>query len=325
MITRRQVVLALGAGALMAPLGAFGQKPAGKVFIIGILAIEKWPPIDSFRQAMQKLGYLEGQNVRYEIRYAEGRNERFAELATDLVSLKVDAILTWGTPAVLAAKRATTTIPIVMGAIGDAVGARVVSSLARPGGNITGNNALQAELEAKRIELLKEIVPTISRVTVLWNSTNSYTAIALQHAQAAAPKLKVTLSKHDAHDPTTLDNSLARLLKERPDAVIVLSDTFLVSQRRRIAQFALKQKLPSVYNFVEHVEAGGLVAYTPDYHALFRRAADYVDKILKGAKPGDIPIEQPTKFELVVNLKTAKSIGVKIPPSVLLRVDRVIE
>ena len=314
-------VLALG--VLMGPL-AEAQAP-GKVVTIGILAIEAWPPIDSFRQGLQELGYVEGKNVRFEHRYAEGRNQRFPELAKDLVALKVDVILTWGTEAALAAKRATKTIPIVMGAIGDPIAPGVVSNLARPGGNITGLSSLAGELEGKRLDLLKEVVPTVSNVGVLVNPTNRYTGPALQHVRAAAEKLRASLTVHEAHDATTLDGVLDNLTRQRPHGLLVLADPFLVSQRRRIAQFTLKIGLPSVYTYREHADVGGLIAYTPSYHDLFRRAATYVDKILKGTRAGDLPIEQPTKFELVINLKTAKALGLTIPQSLLLRADQVLQ
>jgi putative ABC transport system substrate-binding protein len=321
---RRRFLLTSLAGALAAPLGA-GAQQAGKVVTVGILAIEPWPPIDSLRQGLSDLGYVEGQNIRFEYRYAEGRNERFAKLATDLVSLNVDVIVTWGTNAVLAAKGATKTIPIVMGAIGDPIAVGVVSNLARPGGNITGLSAITSELEGKRLELLREIAPGASRIGVLLNPANPFTAIALQHARLAAPKFKVSLNIQEARDAATLDGALEKLTRVHVDALVVVADPFFVTQRRRIAQFALANRLPSAFTFRQHVEAGGLLGYSPDYGDMFRRAATYVDKILKGAKPGDLPVEQPTKFELVINLKTAKALGLTIPPSVLLRADQVIE
>ena len=315
------VVLTL---SVLAPLVAEAQQ-TGKVVTVGILAIEAFPPIDSFRQRLRELGYIEDKNVRFEYRYAEGRNQRFRELAEDLVALKVDVILTWGTEAALEAKRATKTIPIVMGAMGDPVGQGVVSSLAHPGGNVTGLTSLSTELESKRLEILKEIVPNLSLVAVLSNPTNRYMATALHHTRVAADALKIVLNVHETHDAASLDNELDRVSRERPRALLVLADTFLEQQRRRIAQFALKAGLPSAYTYREHVEVGGLVSYAPSYHDLFRRAAVYVDKILKGAKPADLPVEQPIKFELVINLKTAKALGLTIPPSVLGRTDQVIE
>lgn len=321
---RRVFVRILAASLLAVPRSVAGQ-PTRKTVTIGVLAIEAWPPIESLKQGLRDLGYVEGQNIQFEYRYAEGRNERFGELAADLVALPVDVVVTWGTEAALAAKRATKTIPIVMGAIGDAIGAGVVSNLARPGGNITGFSALTAELEAKRLELLKEIDPRISRVGVLLNPTSRYSPLALKAAQAASAKLMVSLMVQETPDATTLDAALQRLTAERPDGLMVIADPYLVSQRRRLAQFALKTKLPSVFTYREHAEVGGLIAYAPRYRELFRRAAGYVDQILKGVKPGDLPVEQPTTFELVVNLKTAKSLGLPVPQSILVRAHDVIK
>ena len=321
---RREFIGLLG-GAAAWPLTARAQQAVGKIVTIGVLAIEPWPPIDTFRQALNNLGYIEGKNVRFEYRYAEGYNERLPELANDLADLNVDVIVTWGTDAVLAAKQATTTTPIVMGTIGDPLGSGVVTNLARPGGNVTGSSSRAAELESKRLELLKEAVPGLSRVAILFNPTNHYMPLALQSARKGAQMLHVSLAIYEVRDTTTLDAAFVTLTKDRPDALMVPADTFLVSQRSRIAQFAIENKLPSVYTFREYIEAGGLIAYTPNYHDLFRRAASYVDKILKGAKPGELPIGQPTKFQLVINLKTAKALGLVIPRALLVGADQVIE
>ena len=321
---RREFIGLLG-GAAAWPLTARAQQAVGKIVTIGVLAIEPWPPIDTFRQALNNLGYIEGKNVRFEYRYAEGYNERLPELANDLADLNVDVIVTWGTDAVLAAKQATTTIPIVMGTIGDPLGSGIVTNLARPGGNVTGSSSRAAELESKRLELLKEAVPGLSRVAILFNPTNHYMPLALQSARKGAQMLHVSLAIYEVRDTTTLDAAFVTLTKDRPDALMVPADTFLVSQRSRIAQFAIENKLPSVYTFREYIEAGGLIAYTPNYHDLFRRAASYVDKILKGAKPGELPIGQPTKFQLVINLKTAKALGLVIPRVLLVGADQVIE
>jgi len=226
---------------------------------------------------------------------------------------------------VLAAKQATTTIPIVMGAIGDPLGIGIVTNLARPGGNITGCSSRAAELEAKRLQLLKDVVPGLSRVAILFNPTNHYMPLALQSARQGAQMLHVTLAVYEVHDTTTLDAAFVMLTKDRPDAFMVPADTFLVSQRSRIAQFVIENKLPSIYSFREYLEAGGLIAYTPDYHDLFRRAARYVDKILKGTKPGELPIEQPTRFDLLINLKTARALGLTVSPRLLARADEVLE
>jgi putative ABC transport system substrate-binding protein len=323
-VKRREFIGLLG-GAAAWPLTARAQQAVGKIVTIGVLAIEPWPPIDTFRQALNNLGYIEGKNVRFEYRYAEGYNERLPELANDLADLNVDVIVTWGTDAVLAAKQATTTIPIVMGTIGDPLGSGIVTNLARPGGNVTGSSSRAAELESKRLELLKEAVPGLSRAAILFNPTNHYMPLALQSARKGAQMLHVSLAIYEVRDTTTLDAAFVTLTKDRPDALMVPADTFLVSQRSRIAQFAIENKLPSVYTFREYIEAGGLIAYTPNYHDLFRRAASYVDKILKGAKPGELPIGQPTKFQLVINLKTAKALGLVIPRALLVGADQVIE
>jgi putative tryptophan/tyrosine transport system substrate-binding protein len=323
-VKRREFIGLIG-GAAAWPFTASAQRARGKIVTVGILAIEPWPPIDTFRRALDDLGYIEGKNVRFEYRYPKGRNGRFPELANELVGLNVDVILTWSTDAVLAAKQATTTIPIVMGAVGDPLGIGIVTNLARPGANITGFSSRAAELEAKRLQLLKEVVPGLSRVAILFNPTNHYMPLALQSAQRGAQTLDVTLAIDEVYDTASLDAAFVTLTKDRPDALLVPGDPFLVSQRSRIAQFAIENKLPSVYTFREYIEAGGLIAYTPNFDDLFRRAATYVDKILKGAKPGELAIEQSTKFRLVINFKTARTLGVILPPTLLARADEVIE
>src|SRR5215467_1998771 len=322
---RREFITLLGGAAAAWPLAARAQQTAGKTVSVGILALEELSPIDTFRQALNDLGYVEGKNVRFEHRYAKGRNERFPELANDLIGLKVDIILTWGTEAALAAKEATTTIPIVVGAAGDPVGSGIVTSLARPTANVTGFSSLSAELEAKRLELLKEAVPRLARVAVLFTPLNRYMPLALESARHGAEMLHASLTLYEVRDTATLEAAFAKLTKDRPDALLVLGDAFLVSQRSRIAQFAIENKLPSAYTFREHVEAGGLLAYSPNYHDLFRRAAGYVDKILKGTNPGELPIEQPTKFDLVINLKTAKALGLAVPLTLQAAANEVIE
>jgi putative ABC transport system substrate-binding protein len=322
---RRAFITLLGGAAVAWPFAARAQQPAGKTISVGILALEALSPIDTFRQALNDLGYVEGKNVRFEHRYAKGRNEQFPELANDLIGLKVDIILTWGTEAALAAKEATTTIPIVVGAAGDPVGSGIVTSLARPTANVTGFSSLSAELEAKRLELLKEVVPGLSRVAVLFTPLNRYMPLALQSVRHGAEMLRASLTLYEVRDTATLEATFAKLTKDQPDALLVLGDAFLVSQRSRIAQFAIENKLPSAYTFREHVEAGGLLAYSPNYHDLFRRAAGYVDKILKGTNPGELPIEQPTKFDLVINLKTAKALGLAVPLTLQAAANEVIE
>jgi putative ABC transport system substrate-binding protein len=320
---RREFIELLG-GAAAWPLTASAQRAEGKSVTIGILAIEPWPPIDTFRQALNNLGYIEGKNVRFEYRYAKGDNERLPELANNLVGLNVDVIVTWGTDVALAAKQATTTIPIVMGTIGDPLGIGIVTNLAHPGANITGFSSRAAELEARRLQLLKEVAPGVSRVAILFNPTNYYMPLALQSARKGAQTLHLSLAIYKVHDTTTLDAAFATLTKDRPDALMVPADTFLVSQRSRIAQFAIENKLPSVYSFREYIEAGGLIVYTPNYDELFRRAANYVDKILKGTKPGELPVQLPTKFQLLINLKTATTLGITLPPWLLVSADELV-
>ena len=321
---KRREFIGLVGGVAAWPLTASAQQQ-GKIVTIGILAIEPWSPIDTFRRALHDLGYIEGKNVRFEYRYAKGDNERLPELANDLVSLNVDVILTWGTNAVLAAKQATATIPIVMGAIGDPIGSGIVTNLAYPGGNITGCSSRAVELEAKRLQLLKELVLGLSRVAILVNPTNHYMPLALQSALKGAQMLHVSLAIYEVHDATTLDAAFVALTKDWPDGLMLPADTFLVSQRGRIAQFAIENKLPSIYTFREYIEAGGLIAYTPNYDDLFRRAANYVDKILKGTKPGVLPIQQPTRFHLLINLKTARTLGITLPPWLLASADELVE
>jgi putative ABC transport system substrate-binding protein len=322
-VKRREFIGLIG-GAVAWPLTASAQQQ-GKIVTIGILAIEPWPPIDTFRRALHDLGYIEGKNIRFEYRYAKGDNERLPELANNLVGLNVDVILTWGTDAALAAKQATTTIPIVMGTIGNPLGVGIVTNLAHPGANITGFSSRAAELEAKRLHLLKEVFPGLSRVAILFNPTNHYMPLALQNARKGAQMLHLSLAVYEVHDITTLNAVFVQLTKNRPDGVLVPGDTFLVSQRGRIAQFAIENKLPSIYTFREYIEAGGLIAYTPNYDDLFRRAANYVDKILKGTKPGELPIQQPMKFHLLINLKTARTLGITVPPWLLVSADELVE
>jgi putative ABC transport system substrate-binding protein len=318
---RRDFISRLAVTASAWPLAARAQQP-GKMVSVGILALADLPPIDTFRQTLNDLGYVEGKNVRFEHRYAKGRNERFPELANELVGLKADVILTWGIEAALAAKQATATIPIVMGAAGDPVGSGIVTNLARPGANVTGFSSLSVEL---RLELLKEAVPGLSRVAVLFTPMNRYMPLAVDSARRGAEMLRASLILYEVRDITTLEATFVKLTRDRPNALLVLGDAFLVSQRSRIAQFAIENKMPSAYTFREHVEAGGLLAYSPNYHDLFRRAAGYVDKILKGTKPGELPIEQPTKFDLVINLKTAKAIGLTVPLTLQAAANEVIE
>jgi ABC-type uncharacterized transport system substrate-binding protein len=315
-------IITLTLGLTLALLAANAQQP-GKGYRVGVIATTYLPPFDAFREGLRALGYVEGQNLALEYRWAEQQLQLFPELAADLVRRKVDVIVTWGTPAAQAAKNATGTIPIVMAAIGDAVGTGLVTSLARPGGNITGLSTLNPDLEGKRLQLLKEAVPTASRIAILWNPTNPLHALVLKDAQVAAEQLGMQLQSVELQNPPDLEGAFAAMTLQHADALIVAPDNFFVLNRRRLAELAIQHHLPAIYLHAEHVYAGGLMAYGPNYHDLLRRAATYVDKILKGAKPGDLPVEQPMKFELVINLKTAHALGLTIPPSLLFQADEV--
>jgi putative ABC transport system substrate-binding protein len=324
-MTRRTVGLfvTLMCVLLVVSLAANAQQP-GKGYRIGVLATTYLPPFDAFREGLRALGYVEGQNLALEYRWAEQQLKLFPELAADLVRRKVDVIVTWGTPAAQAAKNATSTTPIVMAAIGDAVGTGLVTSLARPGGNITGLSTLNPDLEGKRLQLLKEAVPTASRIAILWNPTNPLHALVLKDAQVAAEQLGMQLQSVELQNPPDLEGAFAAMTLQHADALTVAPDNFFVLNRSRIAELAIQHHLPAIYLHTEHVYAGGLMAYGPNYQDLFRRAATYVDKIFKGAKPGELPIEQPSRFELAINLQAAEAIGLTIPPSLLFQADKVI-
>ena len=323
---RRQLLVVLG-GALAAPFAVRAQQQ--RVYRIGFLgnstAALEANLVGPFREGLRDLGYVEGRNIVIEYRWAEGKYERFPELIAELVALNVDIIVTAGTPAALAVKRAMVRIPLVMAAVGDPVGAGLVESLARPGGNFTGLTAIAPDLEGKRLELLREVVPKVSHVSFLLNPDNALTVASERQARAAAKVLHVDLQFVGVREDSHLDQAFAAIAKERPDAFIVLADRVFLHDRARIVDFAARNRLPGVYPYRELVEAGGLMSFGPNYADMHRRAATYVDKILKGARPGDLPVEQPTKFELIINLKTAKALGFTIPQSLLLRADEVIQ
>jgi putative ABC transport system substrate-binding protein len=281
---------------------------------------------DAFRQGLRELGWVEGQNIAIEYRLAEGRLDRLPHLAAELVRLKVDVILATSTPPAVAAKNATTTIPIVMATSADPVGQRLVASLARPGGNVTGLSfSVGLEVVGKELELLKETVPTVRRVAVLSNPANPGHALAIKNVQSRARALGVQLLLLVARDPNEFEPAFAAMTRERAGALLVVPDAVFGLHRARLQDLAVKSRLPAMYGLREHTEAGGLMSYAVDLRDSFRRSATYVDKIPKGAKPADLPIEQPTKFELVINLRTAKALGLAIPPSVLVRADEVIQ
>jgi len=327
-MTALVLLVALALSIFLAPLAAEAQ-PAGKVYRIGRLI--PGPPIESsafeeaFRQGLHELGYVEGQNLVIEYRYAEGSLDRLRDLADELVRLKVDVIVTGGVAAVRAAEHATRTIPIVMAATFDPLGQGLVASLAHPGGNITGLSFLSAELPGKRLELLKETVPQSTRIAVLANPANPSYESHMHNLTVAARALGLQLHIVEVRRADVLDNAFTAMTHAGADALIVLSDPLLMdSLRGRVTDLAATHRLPAMYDWRMYVDAGGLMAYGPSLSDTHRRAAGYVDKILKGAKPADLPVEQPTKFELVINLKTAKALGLTIPPTMLFQADEVI-
>ncbi len=279
----------------------------------------------AFRRGLSELGYVEGRNVVIESRWAEGKYDRLPGHVAELVRLKVDVIVTYGAPAGQAAKQATSTIPIVVAVINDLVASGFVTSLARPGGNITGLSMMAPELVSKQLEILKEVVPKVSRVALLMNPASGASAAQVQHAQEAARALGIRLQPMEVRAPAEIENAFAAMTTERAGAIIVLQDSMLLDNRKRIAELAARRGLPTVSALIDHAEAGGLIAYGPSVSDMFRRAATYVDKILKGAKPADLPVEQPTKFELIVNVRAAKSLKLVIPPSLRARADQVID
>jgi ABC-type uncharacterized transport system substrate-binding protein len=325
---RRTFLGALTGGLLTAPLAAEAQQ-AGKVYRIGVL--ETTSPtlnaanLDAFRRGLRELGYVEGHNFTIEYRTADGRPERFPGLAAELVRLKVDVIVTRGTPAVMAAKNATGTIPVVMAASAEPVLSGVVSSLAGPSGNVTGLSAMVVQVSGKRLELIREVVPGVSRVAALFNMSNPNDALQWKEMESAAPSLRLQLQLLDVRKPGDFAGAFDAAVKQRAGALVVGIDALTWANQRPIVDLAAKHRLPAIYAGREFVDAGGLIAYGVSYPHLYYRAASFVDKILKGAKPADLPVEQPTKFELAINLKTAKALGLTIPPSLLQRADQVIE
>jgi putative tryptophan/tyrosine transport system substrate-binding protein len=328
--TRREFIGTLAGGLVVAPRASEAQQ-AAKIARIGYLApnLTASPHLhEAFRQGLRDLGYVEGQNIVIEYRSAEGKAERLPALAAELVALKVDVIVVPGTVGVLAAKQATKTIPIVFAVAADPVGSGLVTSLARPGGNVTGLSILTPELVGKCLELLTQAVPGVSRVAVLWQPgghgerTDKDT---LEGADVAARALGVRLQFVEAKGPADIDRAFSDMTRARAGALTVLGGGMFFGVRRRLVDLAAKNRLPAVYPWRDFVDAGGLMSYGANLADLYRRAATYVDKILKGAKPADLPVEQPTKFELVINLKTAKALGLTIPPSVLGRADEIIQ
>jgi putative tryptophan/tyrosine transport system substrate-binding protein len=329
MNARRRLVLALMAGALTAPFASFAQQPT-KSARIGFLA-PTFPQVlstrlQAFRDGLRELGYVEGKNLQLEVRWGEGKLERLPTLADELVQAKVDVIVAATSPSVVAARQATQTVPIVMPVSSDPVGDGLVASLARPGGNITGLSLMAPELGQKRLQLLEELFPKVSRaVAVLWNPAYVGMRARFEQAQVAAPAVGLTVRSVEVRDTHELDVAFEAIIREHPDGLLLLVDPFTFSQRARIVEFAAEQGLPVIYESSDFVDVGGLISYGPNIHDMYRRSATYVDKILRGAKPADLPVEQPTKFEMAVNLRAAKALGIKFPESILLRADKVIE
>lgn len=324
---RREFLVALGAGAIAfgAPPDAFSQQQ-GKVWRIGFLGVRKEPELQGvFVRGMSDLGYVDGKNLLIESRSAEGKVERLPGLADDLVRLKVDVIVTAGRVATGAAQKATVTIPIVMGNSIDPVGYGFVRSLAHPGGNITGLSDLTTDTGPKLLEMLRSVMPSLSHVAVLVNPTNSSQLLFVKGVQSTAQSMSLTMVPVEARTAADIEKAISAIARGKAGAIIVLSDGVLLEHRRQIAELTAKYRLPTMSNNREYVDAGALMSYGPELADQFRRAAGYVDKILKGAEPGDLPVQQPTKLELVINLKTAKALGLTVPQSLLLRADEVIQ
>src|SRR5215813_10949628 len=314
----------LEAARVQAPRTAPGTKPSGKLWRIGVLSPGCHPPsaaLDFLLQGLRDLGYAEGQNLAFEWRYSEGQAERFADLAADLVRLQVDVIVTMSTPAAVAAKQATQTIPIVMVYVADPVGTGLVASLARPGGNLTGVSDMATALSAKRLELLKEAVPTLSRLAVLWNAADPGMVLRYREIEAAARVLDVTLQSYAVRSPQEFAPAFTAITRERPDALFVVAEVLTLAHRCQVLDFAAQQRLPAMYEFGLFAREGGLMAYGPKLTEAFQRGAYYVDRILKGTKPADLPVEQPMNFELVINFKTAETLGLTLPPDLLVLAD----
>ena len=326
---RRTFIASMTGGLLAAPRVAEAQ-PAGRVYRIGLLDYSARDPArqawwNAFRLRMRELGYVEGQNVTFEPRWAQGEDNQLPKLAAELVGLKVDVIVTGGTNAALAAKRATATIPIVTATGSDLVAVGLVASLRQPGGNVTGMTTINSELAAKRLEFLRIVAPRATHIAILWDERSPALRFAVPETEAAAKTAGVTIHSVPVRSPAEIEAAFATVVRGRAGALIIVPGPMFFSHHKRLAELAVKHRLPTIDGPREFVEAGVLLGYAADIPDLFRRAATFVDKILKGAKPGDLPVEQPTKFELVINLKTAKALGLTIPQSLLGRADEVIQ
>jgi ABC-type uncharacterized transport system substrate-binding protein len=327
MMRRREFITLVG-GAAAWPLAARAQR-AGKLPTIGFFsagsaaAVSSW--VAALVQRLHELGWVEGRTVAIEYRWADGRDEQLAAIAGEFARLKVDVIVTHATATVIAAKQATAVIPIVFASLADPVGNGLVASLSRPGGNVTGMSLMGTDLGGKRLELLKEVLPRLARVAVLWNAANPGPALIFKEIQAAGQALGIEVQSLEMRSPDDLDGAFEAARRQQPDALVSVEDPLSATYRKSIADFAIAEHLPSLYGLREYVVAGGLISYGANIADLWRHAAGYVDKILRGAKPADLPVQQPTKFDLVINLKTAKALGLEIPPTLLARADEVIE
>jgi putative ABC transport system substrate-binding protein len=327
---RRKLVMALGAGALVAPFGSFAQQK-GKVWRVGFLSQRARPDsfesgvFGAFRLGMRELGYIEGTNLSINWRFADGDASKLPELVAELVRLNVDIIVAAGTPAASASQKATTTIPIVMATVGDPIGSGLVKTFARPGGNITGLSNLSGDLGPKLLEMLLSLVPRLSRVGILVNPANSSHAVTLKNIQASAPRVGVKCLPIEAKTEQEIRNAFSTLMREHAGAIIIANDPLFIQQGHLIAELALKHRLPSIGQMPDYAVDGGVLSYGQNLDDNYRRAATYVDKILKGAKPSDLPVEQPMKFELLINRKTAKALALTIPQSLMISADKVIE
>ena len=329
MVTRRRIVMALGVGALT-PLISFAQQPP-KVWRIGFLSQRHMELVDTdyaygpFMQGLRELGYVAGKNIVIEWRSAEGKSERLPELAAELARLKPDALVAVGTPASLAVQKATTTLPIVMINAGDPIGTGLVKNLARPGGNLTGFSLMTAEIRPKQLEILREMVPALSRVAIMVNPANTSNITESKQLQTAAQRFGVTIQFVEARTPQEIASGFVEMARQNARALLLPRDALFIQQREQILQLLAKHRLPCISGYGEFAEAGGLMSYGPKLRENYRRAAIYVDKILKGANPGELPVEQPTTFELAVNLKTAKALGIKVPQTIMIQATKVID
>jgi putative ABC transport system substrate-binding protein len=322
---RREFIAALG-GAAVWPVVAGAQQ---KLFHLGVLSAGGDPFPEpfwaAFAEAFRGLGWIEGKNFAYELRYADNRLDRLPDLTAELVGTSIDLIVTIGTLAPLAAKRATAAVPIVMTSAGDPLGSGLVKSLARPGGNVTSLSLMAPDLAGKSLQIVKELLPSVSRVGVLWNAANPYPALVFKQTQDASRDLAIEIRSLEVRGPAGFHTAFETAMQQRADALVIVGDPLTVDHRALIADFATKSRLPTMFGGRDFVLAGGLMSYGTDIPDLFRRSAGYVDKILKGEKPADMPVEQPTKFEFIINLKTAKALSLTVPPTLLARTDEVIE